>query len=89
MIRNIKQTIFHFKEEPIDDAPTHNLIYFKTKSLKEIKEVIEKIQTNGTNTIFTSRKNPIFDDRYNYMNRLQVDGDPFNLEELRVLPESK
>lgn len=63
-------TIFHMNEEPIDDAPTHNLIMFRQLS---VAQAIRNLAATIPNVNIVSQSNPVMDDRYFLNERLPQD----------------
>lgn len=71
-------SIFHFNEEPIDDAPTHNIMLFgmdKQSVMYKYSHIVKsKLRIN-----YVGRDDPVMDDRYVMATRRPEDGQPFSL----------
>ena len=76
-------TIFHFNEDPLEDAPTHNFIFFGRQNSSKIRHIIQQLYTSSLRPIAVSNRQPYFDDRYIYRTRRPEDGEPFNLREFQ------
>ena len=74
-------TIPHFDEEPIDDAPIHNIVLWPRHQgeADTIRSHLHELTQSGVPTHFVSRSQPIMDDRYALHERRPEDGEPFNL----------
>jgi hypothetical protein len=74
-------TIPHFDEEPIDDAPIHNIVLWRRhrEEADTIRRDLRLLTQIGVPTHFVCRDQPIMDDRYALHERRPEDGKPFNL----------
>jgi hypothetical protein len=74
-------TIPHFDEEPIDDAPIHNIVLWPRHrgEADTIRSHLQELTQRGVPTHFVSRSQPIMDDCYALHERRPEDGEPFNL----------
>lgn len=73
-------TIGHFDEQPIDDAPIHNLLIWHSDDSNFIMSGINYLLSlNMIPTHFVSASTPLMDDRYALHARRPQDGEPFNL----------
>ena len=74
-------TIPHWDEEPIDDAPIHNIVLWPRHQgeAETIRSHLHELTQSGVPTHFVSRSQPIMDDRYALHERRPEDGEPFNL----------
>ena len=79
-------TFIHVNEDPIDDAPTHNLIAFTGSSFRRIglDQAIRNLAATIPNVNIVSKSNPIMDDRYCLNKRLAKDPPASVLPELKV-----
>jgi hypothetical protein len=75
-------SVLHFNEEPIDDAPTHNVVLFGTRSSGEIRELALTLLGSQLTYIPVSKRSPKMDDRYVPSERRPDDGEPFDLYNL-------
>lgn len=69
-------TFFHLNEQPIDDAPTHNVIMFDLRHAVRrisVAQAIRNLAETIPNVNIVSRDNPIMDDRYCLNTRLPKD----------------
>lgn len=69
-------TVIHCIEQPIDDAPTHNILNFEKMNNhgKNVQNVLSEIYNGLPNKVIVNSKNPFMDDRYVYMTRRNEDG---------------
>lgn len=70
------QTFIHLNEDPIDDAPTHNLVTFNLLNPTRhavIEQAIRKLSGVIPNVNIVCESNPIMDDRYCLNKRLPQD----------------
>jgi len=72
-------SIVHVKEDPIDDAPVHNLVSFVNMDSNEIKPRFERLCQSEIKPTFVCLNTPIMDDRYLPAQRREGDGKPFDL----------
>jgi hypothetical protein len=74
-------TIPHFDEEPIDDAPFHNIVLWwrHREDADAIRTNLRGLLENTVPTHYVCRSRPIMDDRYALHERRPEDGEPFNL----------
>ncbi|MEZ8844876.1 hypothetical protein AB6E06_24695 [Vibrio splendidus] len=73
-------SVFHFNEEPIDDAPIHNIFLFEEKVTDEFNRKYKTIVNSSLLPIYVDVDSSVMDDRYVYQERRKEDGPPFNLE---------
>lgn len=69
-------TFIHLNEQPIDDAPTHNLVMFDLRHPMQragIAQAIRKLADTIPNVNIVSESNPFMDDRYCLNQRLSKD----------------
>ncbi|MGL5489573.1 MAG: hypothetical protein ACRDC6_25360 [Shewanella sp.] len=69
-------TTIHMNEQPIDDAPTHNLIMFDLRNQTRQTSVAQAIRNLAAaipNVNIVSQSNPVMDDRYCLNKRLPQD----------------
>jgi hypothetical protein len=76
-------TIAHVHEEPIDDAPVHNIVLWHDKTPEAIRSNLHALTQNNVPTHFVCSAQPIMDDRYAFHQRCPEDGQPFNLLRLK------
>lgn len=70
---------FHFNEEPIDDAPTHNIVVPSDFSPGAIARLTAYFARTAVPLFWTTRSNPQMDDRYLFAERQPGDGPPNRL----------
>lgn len=69
-------SFFHFNEEPVDDAPTHNIIAFDVRNpvrQARLPQAMRNLAEKLPNVNIVSETNPIMDDRYCLNQRLPKD----------------
>jgi len=69
-------TTIHMNEQPIDDAPTHNLIMFDLRNQTRqisVAQAIRNLAAAIPNVNIVSQSNPVMDDRYCLNKRLPQD----------------
>ena len=71
----------HFDEEPIDDAPVHNIVMWRNRSedADAIRTHLRRLLQSNVPAHYVCRARPIMDDRYALHERRPEDGEPFNL----------
>ena len=73
-------SIPHFDEEPIDDAPVHNIVLWRHRQDADaIRHNLRLLLQSNVPTHYVCRDRPIMDDRYALHERRPEDGEPFNL----------
>lgn len=74
-------TIPHFDEEPIDDAPFHNIVLWHRHrdDANAIRTDLRGLLQSRVPTHYVCRSQPLMDDRYALHERRPDDGEPFNL----------
>ena len=68
-------TFIHLNEDPLDDAPTHNLIAFTQNPFRQvdISQAVYELAISMPNVNIVSKSSPIMDDRYCLNKRLPKD----------------
>jgi hypothetical protein len=72
-------TILHFNEEPIDDAPIHNIVLWNRKDSQSITDYVKMLTSSHVPAHFVCVEQPFMDDRYALHERRPEDGEPFSL----------
>lgn len=73
-------SVFHFNEEPIDDAPIHNILLFEEKVTDNFSKKYESVINSLLQPIYVDAETPVMDDRYVYHERRAEDGEPYSLD---------
>lgn len=74
-------SIPHFDEDPIDDAPVHNIVMLRggEEDAEAFRGNLRLLLHSGVPTHYVCRSRPLMDDRYALHERRPEDGEPFNL----------
>jgi hypothetical protein len=73
-------SIPHLNEDPIDDAPVHNIVWWRHREGADaVRAQLQGLLQSKVPTHYVCRERPIMDDRYALHERRPGDGEPPNL----------
>lgn len=72
-------SVFHFNEEPVDDAPTHNIVVPADFSPGAVARLTGYLASTTIPHFWTTQSAPEMDDRYLFAERQPGDGPPHRL----------